>query len=485
MFGAANTRIELQRHLLRDEEADNAALRDLASAFHVPVIATNGVRFAEPASRPLYDVLTCIRHKTTLERAGRRLTCNAERYLKAPDAMARLFADLPEALAGTRELAERLEYTMADLGYRFPEYPVPHGETMASFLRKITQAGARERYRPYDDRARRQIERELNLIEKLDLAGYFLIVWDIVNFCRQQDILVQGRGSAANSAVCYSLGITAVDPIGMELLFERFLSEERGEWPDIDLDLPSGDRRERVIQHVYQKYGAASAPAMTANVITYRGRSAAREVGKVLSIPPEQVDRLAKVMNHFEWVDPKETLDRQSARGRHRRPHRRSIQTFGRLWQQIQDLPRHLGQHSGGMVFCQGRLDDVVPLENASMPGRVVVQWDKDDCADMGLIKVDLLGLGMMAVIQDALTLVNRRHLPSHDSSAISPICRRTIRRSTRCCRRPIPSASSRSNRGRRWRRCRGSSRRSSTTSSSRSRSSVRGRSSATWCIPI
>ena len=309
MFGAPQVYVELQRHLLREEESDNQLLRDLASAFHVPVIATNGVRFAEPADRPLYDVLTCIRHKTTLERAGRRLSCNAERYLKSPDAMARLFADLPEAIAATRALADRLEYTMADLGYRFPEYPVPRGETMASFLRKMTQAGARERYRPYDDRARRQIERELDLIEKLDLAGYFLIVWDIVNFCRQHDILVQGRGSAANSAVCYSLGITAVDPIGMELLFERFLSEERGEWPDIDLDLPSGDRRERVIQHIYEKYGKLGA-AMTANVITYRGRSAAREVGKVLSLEPAQIDRLAKVMNHFEWVDPKDTLER-------------------------------------------------------------------------------------------------------------------------------------------------------------------------------
>ncbi|HEY0875886.1 MAG TPA: DNA polymerase III subunit alpha, partial [Vicinamibacterales bacterium] len=407
IFGAEHTRIELQRHLLREEEADNAALRDLASAFHVPVIATNGVRFADQASRPLYDVLTCIRHKTTIDRAGRRLTCNAERYLKAPEVMAKLFADIPEAIAGTRELADRLEYTMADLGYRFPDYPVPRGETMASFLRKITTAGARERYRPYDDRARRQIERELDLIEKLDLAGYFLIVWDIVNFCRQNDILVQGRGSAANSAVCYSLGITAVDPIGMELLFERFLSEERGEWPDIDLDLPSGDRRERVIQHMYEKYGKLGA-AMTANVITYRGKSAAREVGKVLGMEPDQVDRLAKVMNGFEWIDPKETLDKnlKEAGIDVLSP---AVQTFGRLWTQIQDLPRHLGQHSSGMVFCQGRLDDVVPLENASMPGRVVIQWDKDDCADMGLIKVDLLGLGMMSVIQDALALVNTR----------------------------------------------------------------------------
>ena len=422
-FGARDVCIEVQRHLLRDEEADNQALVDLASAFHLPVVATNGVRFAEPTNRPLYDVLTCIRHKTTLERAGRRLTWNAERYLKSPEAMARLFSDMPGAIAATRDLADRLQYTMADLDYRFPDYPVPPGETMASFLRKITQAGARERYRPYDDRARRQIERELDLIEKLDLAGYFLIVWDIVNYCRQQDILVQGRGSAANSAVCYSLGITAVDPVGMDLLFERFLSEERGEWPDIDLDLPSGDRRERAIQHLYAKYGhtvtdaadgrtpAGPRIAMTANVITYRGRSAAREVGKALSLEPAQIDRLAKVMNHFEWVDPKETLDR-NLREVGLDIHHPVIQTFGRLWEEIQDLPRHLGQHSGGMVMCHGRLDDVVPLENASMPNRVVVQWDKDDCADMKIVKVDLLGLGMMAVLQDALELVNRNRDP-------------------------------------------------------------------------
>ena len=410
-FGAPNVCIEVQRHLLRDEEADNQALVDLASAFHVPVVATNGVRFAEPADRPLYDALTCIRHKTTLERAGRRLTWNAERYLKPPDAMARLFSDMPKAVAASGELADRLGYTMADLGYRFPEYPVPAGETMASFLRKIAQAGARERYRPYHERARRQIQRELDLIEKLDLAGYFLIVWDIVNFCRQHDILVQGRGSAANSAVCYSLGITAVDPVGMDLLFERFLSEERGEWPDIDLDLPSGDRRERVIQHMYEKYRGepSGGPriAMTANVITYRGRSAAREVGKVLSLEPAQIDRLAKVMNHFEWVDPKDTLERNLREVGLDFQHP-VMQTFGRLWTSIQDLPRHLGQHSGGMVMCQGRLDDVVPLENATMPNRVVVQWDKDDCADMGIVKVDLLGLGMMSVLQDALELVNQ-----------------------------------------------------------------------------
>jgi error-prone DNA polymerase len=397
--------VEIQRHLLRDEEADNRMLIDVAATFHVPIVATNGVRFADPAERPLFDVLTCIHHHTDLAAAGRRLAPNAERFLKPPADMTALFADHPGAIARTGELADRLHYTMADLGYRFPDYPVPPGETQASFLRHIADAGARDRYRPYHDKARAQIARELDLIEKLQLAGYFLIVWDIVNFCRQHDILVQGRGSAANSAVCYSLGITAVDPVGMDLLFERFLSEERGEWPDIDLDLPSGDRREQVIQHVYEKYGRLGA-AMTANVITYRGRSAAREVGKALGFDPAQVDRLAKVMNNFEFKDPADSLPQQmGAVGLDLNTSR--VRMFARLWGEMQDLPRHLGQHSGGMVICQGQLDACVPLENASMPGRVVVQWDKDDCADMGIVKVDLLGLGMMAVLQESLALIN------------------------------------------------------------------------------
>jgi error-prone DNA polymerase len=414
LFGRDHVVVEIQRHLQRDEEHDNEMLVCLAEAFRVPVVATGGVRFAAPEDRPLHDVLTCIREHVTLPTAGRRLVANAERYLKAPAQMARLFADRPEALRATLALADRLQFTMTDLGYRFPRYPVPPGETEASFLRRIAEAGARDRYRPYHEKARAQVGRELDLIEKLDLAGYFLIVWDIVNFCRQHDILVQGRGSAANSAVCYSLGITAVDPVGMELLFERFLSEERGEWPDIDLDLPSGDRRERVIQHVYEKYGAHGA-AMTANVITYRGKSAAREVGKALEIDPQQVDRLAKVMHGFEFIDPDDSLARNLASvgidGTQPR-----IQLFARLWEQMQDLPRHLGQHSGGMVISQGALSSVVPLENASMPGRVVVQWDKEDCADMGLIKVDLLGLGMMAALQDAIHLINTGSGARHPS---------------------------------------------------------------------
>ncbi|MBA2354646.1 MAG: error-prone DNA polymerase [Acidobacteria bacterium] len=405
VFGRHQVRVEIQRHLTRDEEADNRILLAAAEAYRVEVIATNGVRFATPDARPLYDVLTCIRHGTTLAHAGRRLAVNAERYLKSPRQMQALFSDLPQALANSVALGDRLQFTLANLGYRFPDYPVPDGETQMSFLRRITEAGAHWRYRPYGERAQRQIGRELDLIEKLDLAGYFLIVWDLVNFCRQQDILAQGRGSAANSAVCYSLGITAVDPIGMDLLFERFLSEERGEWPDIDLDLPSGDRREQVIQYLYRRYGTYGA-AMTANVITYRGRSAAREVGKVLDCPAPVIDRLARLMSPFEWQDPADTL------ARHLRdlgvdPDQPQIQQFGALWMRMQDIPRHLGQHSGGMVLCQGRLDDIVPLEPASMPDRVVVQWDKDDCADMGIVKVDLLGLGMLAVLQEAITIVN------------------------------------------------------------------------------
>src|SRR5919198_999159 len=262
----------------------------------VPVVATNQPLYARPGGRALADVLACIREKTTLDAAGTLLTPNGERLLKSPAAMSTLFADIPEALAATGELAMRLSFTLKDLGYRFPDFPVPPGETPLSYLRTLVERGVRERYGKGQilARARQQVAHELEIIGRLDLAGYFLIVWDIVEYCRTHDILVQGRGSAANSAVCYALGITAVDPVGMDLLFERFLSESRGEWPDIDLDLPSGDRREAAIQYVYRRYGRHGA-GMTANVITYRGRSAAREVGKALGLPGELQDRLARL----------------------------------------------------------------------------------------------------------------------------------------------------------------------------------------------
>lgn len=412
IFGPENVYVELQRHFDRREEARNQAAVAIARKLRLPILATNGVCYATPGERDILDVFTCIRHHRELENAGRLLSLNSERYLRAPEEMRQLFSDLPSAVANTIELSQRLSFTLEDLGYEFPRYPVPAGESMISFLRERTREGENQRYGQKSpelrERARKQIERELALIGKLDLAGYFLIVWDIVRFCREQRILVQGRGSAANSAVCYALGITAVDPVGMDLLFERFLSEERGEWPDIDLDLPSGDQRERVIQHVYARYGAHGA-AMTANVITYRGRSAAREVGKSLGFDVETLDRLSALVGSWEWRGPTDTMEHQFRNAGFDLRHPR-IAKFLDLALRIQDLPRHLGQHSGGMIVCQGQLSSVVPLEPASMPGRVVVQWDKDDCADLGLIKVDLLGLGMMAVIEDCLELIPRQY---------------------------------------------------------------------------
>ena len=413
IYGSRNVYVELQRHYNRAQEARNQAAIELARSLHLPLLATQGVQYAKPEERQILDVFTCIRNHHTLDTAGRLLACNSQRYLKSPAEMLRLFADLPEATANTVELSSRLDFTLNELGYKFPRYPVSEGETMDTFLRARTMEGARDRYlRPGQgelwQRAQRQIERELALIEKLHLAGYFLIVWDIVRYCRDQGILVQGRGSAANSAVCYSLGITAVDPVGMDLLFERFLSEERGEWPDIDLDLPSGDQRERAIQYVYQRYGKLGA-AMTANVITYRGRSAAREVGKALTFDGETLDRLAALVSSWEYKDPGDTLERQFREAGFDLRHPR-IRKFFELCVAVQDLPRHLGQHSGGMVICQGQLDSIVPLEPATMPGRVVVQWDKEDCADLGIVKVDLLGLGMMAALEESIALIRNHY---------------------------------------------------------------------------
>jgi error-prone DNA polymerase len=428
VFGRDRTYAELQRHFNREEEARNQATVELARRLGVRLLATNGVRYAQPHQREVLDVLTCVRNKVTIEAGGRLLSINSERHLKPAETMARLFADLPEAIGNTVELSSRLGFTLADLGYTFPPFPVPRGETMTSFLRKRVDEGARDRYRPYHDRARQQIERELALIEKLGLEGYFLIVWDIVQFCRERGILCQGRGSAANSAVCYALGITAVDPVGMELLFERFLSEERGEWPDIDIDLPSGDRRERAIQYVYERFGDRGA-AMTANVITYRGRSAARDIGKVMGFDEPAIARLSSLVRAWEWRDPADTPERQFAEAGFDLADSR-IRKFFDVYLAAQDLPRHLGQHSGGMIIFQGRLDSIVPLEPATMPDRVVVQWDKDDCADLGLLKIDLLGLGMMAVLEETIDLIREHrkeevaleHLPQDDPEVYSAL---------------------------------------------------------------
>lgn len=421
IFGPRNVYVELQRHFQREQEARNQTAIALAHELNLPVLATNGVAYAVPQDREILDVFTCIKHKRQLATLGRLSCANSERYIRTAQQMQQMFKDVPDAISNTVELSARLQFSLEKLGYEFPRYPVPAGETMDSFLYARTWEGARNRYQPITDKVKLQLERELKLIEKLGLAGYFLIVWDIVRYCNQKGILIQGRGSAANSAVCYSLGITAVDPVGMELLFERFLSEERGEWPDIDLDLPSGDDREKAIQYVYAKYGQLGA-AMTANVITYRGKSAAREVGKAFGFDKETLDRISTTVGGFEWRGPEDTFDRYFTQAGFDLTQKR-IARYLDLCVRLQDMPRHLGQHSGGMVICQGQLDSVVPLEPASMPGRVVVQWDKDDCADLGIVKVDLLGLGMMAVLKDSITLIREHYREEVDLAHLPQDC--------------------------------------------------------------
>ncbi len=409
IFGRGNVYVELQRHCEREEEWRNQAAIRIARALNLPVVATNGVRYATAYDREILDLFTAIRNHTELDSAGRLLAVNSERHLRAAREMLMLFRDVPGAIENTIELSSRLSFELSDLGYEFPRYPIPEGETMVSFLRKRVGEGVERRYGPKNDRglmerAKKQVEHELLLIAKLGFEGYFLIVWDIIQFCKRNGILVQGRGSAANSAVCYALEITAIDPVGMELLFERFLSESRGEWPDIDLDLPSEAQREQAIQYVYQRYGELGA-AMTANVICYRGKSAAREVGKALGFNEDTLGRLSGLVSQWEWRGANDTMAHSSQHAGFDIRHPR-IAKYLELSMRIQDLPRHLGQHSGGMVICQGQLNHVVPLERASMPGRTVVQWDKEDCADLGIIKVDLLGLGMMAVLKDCLELI-------------------------------------------------------------------------------
>jgi len=418
-LGRENVFVEIQRHFLRGEKRINQQLVDLAAHYRLPILATNGVQHARPRGREVLDVFTCIREHTHLDAAGKLLTRNSERHLKGDAEMRELFRDLREAIENTSRLAERLTFSLENIGYEFPSFPVPAGHDMGSFLRTIVWFGAQQRYAAISTKVKRKLEEELALISKLGFPGYFLIVWDIVNFCREHNIMVQGRGSAANSAVCYCLGITPVDPVSSHLVFERFLNESRKGWPDIDLDLPSGDRREAVIQEIYRRYGKHGA-AMTANVITYRGRSAAREIGKALNFSSSILDRFSHL---FANGDFPHTLDLASQIERAGLPKKHSrMPAFISLYQAIYGLPRHLGQHSGGMIICQNKLSSFVPLENASMPGRVVAQWDKDDCEDLGIVKVDLLGLGMMSVMQDAFELCRERgrpldlaHIPTDD----------------------------------------------------------------------
>jgi error-prone DNA polymerase len=404
--------IELQRHHLRHEEYMNQQLLALAYKLHIPYFASNGPYYADQHDRELFDVFTCIKNHCTIYEAGKLLSENSERYLKSEREMLELFDDYPEAVATTAEIAVRVDFSMDELSYNFPDFKVPPGETMDSFLSIKTRQRAIERYSDSNKDVRFQIQsrldKELRIIEMKGLAGYFLVVSDISDFCKSERILSQGRGSAANSVVCYSLGITAVDPIEHNLLFERFLSEKYEQYPDIDIDLPSGDDREKVIQHVYEKYGQRGA-GMTANVISYRGKSAVREVGKTFGFGEEVLGRLSKLNSYYETFKGEELNRRLKEEGFDPSEDRR-LRKFADLYNRILDFPRHLGQHSGGMVVSWDRLDGIVPIEPASMPDRRIIQWDKDDCEALKIVKIDLLGLGMMAVLRDSITLIREHH---------------------------------------------------------------------------
>jgi error-prone DNA polymerase len=457
--------VELQHHLRPEDGALVQALVALANDLALPYVATNSVAYVDRDDARLCDVLTCVKYTTTLQNAGTLLRPNAEYGLKPPEQMARLFAPYPQALANTLAIVERCTFRLEKIAGQFPVFPIPEGEMSAhTYLRTLVYAGARERYSwPLAAKVERQLEYELGIIARMDLAGYFLIVWDIARAAREMGVLGQGRGSAANSAVCYALGITAVDPVSMNLLFERFLTEERKEVPDIDIDFAHQDR-EKVIQYVYERYGRHHA-AMTAEVITYRTRSAIRDVGKALGLSLGQVDEIVREYDARESlagalgavpvappaglpvsIAKRRDFDAGSnvvpsrgdyARGFDRiddggdeRPREPELRgpvggelgaLLLKICRRIDGFPRHMGIHSGGMVITRDPLVRVAPVEWATMRDRTIVQWDKDDLSDLGLIKIDLLGLGMLSLLRDAFAIYSR-HYPERPPLSLATI---------------------------------------------------------------
>ncbi len=378
-----------------------ARLAALAQATAIPLVAAGDVHYHVPQRRYLQDVLTCIRAQCTLVQAGRRLFANAERHLRPRDELARRYAGYESALARTVEIAQRCTFTLDELRYEYPHELCPPGQSAMQYLSDLTWAGARERYPAGVPAAvRGEVEKELAIITELHYEHYFLTVWDIVRFARGRDILCQGRGSAANSAVCYCLGVTAVDPARIEVLFERFISRERNEPPDIDIDFEH-ERREEVFQYIYDKYSRERA-GITAEVITYRPRSAVRDVGKALGLSLDRIDALAKALDWWH-VD---AIPAEAFQGAGLDPRDRTVQMLTRLVQQLLGFPRHLSQHVGGFVITETPLCEIVPLENGAMPNRTFIEWDKDDIDAVGLLKVDCLALGMLTALNKCFKLL-------------------------------------------------------------------------------
>ncbi len=420
-----NLALAVSRHRVAGEEARIAATRSTGTRLGIPVVVVNDVHTHDRRRQQLQDVLTCVRLGTSVERVGRRLFPNAERTMKGPGEMARLWPDFPAGLEAAADVARACAFRLEEIRGEHPLPPVlvgdEGGEGTAQggmeLLRRLVREGARERYAgPPPDDVERQLSRELALVEQLGYASYFLTVWDVVRFARERGILCQGRGSAANSAICFVLGITAIDPVRMGLLFERFLSAERGEPPDIDVDFEH-ERREEVIQYVYGRYGRDRA-GMVCEVIAYRARSAVRDVGKALGLAPDQVDRLAKLVGSRDAAGeiPPAVLE-QAGLDPEGSP---AVRHALRLAAEIAGFPRHLSIHVGGFVITRRPLVETVPVQPAAMPGRTVVQWDKDDLAELGLLKVDLLALGMLTALSRALALV-ARHRPAPDGETADP----------------------------------------------------------------
>ena len=398
--------LEVWNHFLNQESVIAKRLLELSATVAIPWVVTNNIHYAAPEGRMVHDVLTCIKHDVTLASAGRRLRANGSFYLKSPDEMAYLWRHDLTGINNTIRIAERCQFRLGAFKPPLPYYELEPGTTHNGILEKLVWEGAKIRYPDLTEKHHKQINYELSMITNLGLAPYFLIMWDIVDFARKNGIAVQGRGSAANSAVCYCLMITAVDPIGMDLLFERFLSTGRNEPPDIDVDI-AHQEREKVIQYVYEKYGREHA-AMVCEVITYRGRSAVRDAARVLGFSQEQADSLSAEARHMEAHEAALNLRAGGAERAGLDLKDKRVQQLIRVVAGLHQLPRHRSIHVGGFVLCGRALGEVVPIEPASMEARTVIQWDKDDIDLMGLIKIDLLGLGMLTLIQEGLKYVHK-----------------------------------------------------------------------------
>jgi error-prone DNA polymerase len=423
--------IELQRHLCPDDRRLCRGLIETAAALGIGCVATNNVHYVRREGHRLQDILVCISNRTTLDGSHHLRRPNSEYHLKSAAEMAALFAEYPQAMANTLRIADQCHLDLDLSGHRFPDFPAPPGETAGSHLEKLCREEVRRKYRTVTEEVERRLTGELRLIHKLGLAGYFLTVWDIMEYARRNDIPAQGRGSAASSIVTYILGVTRVDPVEQRLFAGRFLNDEMSAMPDIDIDIASDreDQREKLIQYIYARYGPGHA-AMLCNVVTYKARNAVREVGKAMGLPPDLIDRAARSLDVYSAAGVKESLsgltEFRDCLGA--QPWEQFLEMCGR----IADFPRHLGIHVGGMIISTTPLSDIVPLQKAAMPGRVVTQWDKDDISDVGLIKIDLLGLRMLSLIHEAagLAKVNRGidleldGMPLNDGRVYDMLCR-------------------------------------------------------------